>query len=53
MSEITGRGLVTQRGGVSTQSVLGTPREPFLVRICVFVQTMFAINRVGGEKRIY
>ena len=27
----------TQREGVSTQSVLGTPREPFLVCICVLV----------------
>ena len=39
--EITGKGLVTQREGVSTQSVLGTPREPFLYAYVLGTKMMF------------
>jgi hypothetical protein len=45
------RGLVTHREGVSTQSVLGTPREPFLVCICIFVQMMLVSKYNGGMRK--
>ena len=43
--------MVTQREGVSTQSVLGTPREPFLCAYVFCTKWCLQTNRMGGWEK--
>ena len=43
--------MVTQREGVSTQSVLGTPRDPFSCAYVFDIKWCLQTNRMGGWEK--
>ena len=51
MPEIIGKGVGYIREGVSTQSVLGTPREPFLCAYVLGIKWCLQTNRMGGWEK--
>ena len=54
MPKITCKGVVTQKEGVSTQNVLGTPREPFFyVCMCFGIKLCLRKIECEDEKRIH